>query len=263
MQQEVRRVWNSRGLQAVLAGLGGLGVLCILAWAAFWAVFDLNGPDPRDSGGFEMYLDVAQVWAVGIVVLGTCRAYGRRWSGIGTPTTWLFWCDLGLLLAALWPIQALIGAILYARYARRRRWWLRGVAALAGGALMLGGGAWAFTGYEAEQPWRPAPDTDVSFLGTWKTADGATIEIRPGGVFLAAGFTQSGPDGWWPSQLANTRGSWTLSHEDGYLTLTLRPVPPDGDAEHNATLDIYGRFAPSTLCLDDGFYDPCDLGLHR
>jgi hypothetical protein len=261
--QELARPWGSNALRVVLAALGGLGIFCILAWAAFWAVFDLNGPDPRDTSGFELYLDVAQAWAVGVGLLGICRVYGRRWTIGGSPVAWLFWCDLGLLFAALWPVQALIGAVLYARRARRRSRRLRALAALAGVGVLFGGGAWAVTAYAAEQPWLPAHVTTSPFLGTWKGPDGATLVIRQGGVFLATGFAQNGVDGYWPQQLIG-RGSWTLSHESGSQTLTLTPVPPDGDVEHNATLDIYGRFSPSTLCLAlPGPYDPCVLALHR
>ena len=260
-REEEDRIRSSIGLRVALTVFGVLGVLGVLAWVWFWAFFNLDGPDPLDTGGAALYLDIAEAWAVGSVALGVCRAYVPRWVGVGgSPAAWLVGGDLGLVTALLWPLQAFVGALLYTFTARHRSRPRRVVAALIGAAVLFGGGVWGVTAYAAEQPWQPAQAADASYLGVWKAPGGATLDIRPHGVFVASGFST----GFWPLQLDDAQGSWSLSQASGLQNLTLTPDPPDGDAEDDASLDIYGQFSPSTLCLDLGPPgDTCDLALHR
>lgn len=259
------RIRSATVLRVLFTVIGIVGALGLLALVGFWSLFNLDSPDLWDTGGYALYLDITVAWAVGSVVLGICRAYMPRWVGVGgSPVAWLVGGDLGLLTALFWPLQAFVGALLYALSARRSSRVRRVAAALTGAAVLFSGGMWGVTAYAAEQPWQPTSATGAPYLGIWKTSDGATLDVRPGGVFLAAGFTEQGDEGYWPAQLDNAQGSWTLSKTSGFQRLALTPDPSDGDAEHDAFLDVYGYFSPSTLCLDLGPpEDDCDLVLHR
>ncbi|AUG79988.1 hypothetical protein CFP65_5279 [Kitasatospora sp. MMS16-BH015] len=226
--------------KAVLALVAVAGVLAVLAWQLFWFLFDLNGPDFRDTGGAGLYWGVAKGWAV----LAGCAAL-RQLGQEGSLRRMACWV-LAMLLMPCWPVQAALVAVLVAL--RRAAGWRRWSAALAGALLLTGGAGWAATAYAAEQPWPGGPDSTLT--GSWLSTRGGRLELRPDHTFTA---TVRDPDHDWAAWPGTVTGSWTVT-ADRLLVLT--------SAASSVELDPYGSDSPATLCGPIDWESPCASALH-
>lgn len=265
---------DARLLRAVLAALGVLGILGVWVLVAlvalFFAVFDwpAPGPGPEQWGffGLDHYLELSAAWAIGVGILGLARGYGRRPDGRRRSVRWLAWCDLGLLLAILWPVQAAVAGTVFAVRARSRAGWLRAGVALAGAGVLLAGTAWGVTGYQAAQQWTPARARSAALVGTWTSSDGGQLVLRANGEFTATNLPNRDP-----LPLANATGIWVLAQNGGpYPTLTLHPSGASGASSASGApggssvdLDVFGGSSPSTLCASVDHRQPCGVTLHR
>ncbi|MER7582116.1 hypothetical protein [Kitasatospora sp. NPDC097691] len=254
-----------RGAQRfLLTAFAVAGIAVVVAAVALSALVDWSGPNPTDTGDFGPYLRFSALWAVGAGVVGLVGAEVRRSRSEESGLAWLAWCDLGLLLALLWPLQALaiaavatFGAVAGSRAGGRARW-LRGCAAPAAVCLAVAGAAWGVTGYEAEQPWTSADPADRAVVGTWSGPNGETLTLAADGGFRVTAATtatearDSLASPWYPGE-----GRWRLTDMVGpgqTLTLTF--------ASGTDNLVVYGALTPSTLCRPFA-EEWCSAALHR
>ncbi|WP_158835825.1 hypothetical protein [Streptomyces sp. NRRL S-350] len=255
-------------LRFLLTAIAGVGTAVVVAGLALWKLLSWTGPDPTDTVGFGRYLLVAALWAVGMGLTGLFGAQLRRSRGTGSGLAWLAWCDLGLVLAFLWPLQVLAVAGLCAVRAGGRGQarakagagagarWLGGCAALAGVCLSAAGSAWGVTGYEAEQPWTAADPAGRAVTGTWTGPGGETLTLQADGRFRATVPTAAGkhpPEHWYGGE-----GRWRLTDTvDLGRTLTLAFASGGED-----DLVVYGALSPSTICRPVA-EEWCQTALHR
>ncbi|MFI8458119.1 hypothetical protein [Kitasatospora sp. NPDC085464] len=255
---------GQRTARFLLTAFAGAGIaLLLLGLGLAWLV-DWSGPNPTDTGGFGHYLLVSALWAVGAGVAGLVGAQLRPSRGEGSDLAWLAWCDLGLVLALLWPLQVLavaavvgFAAVTGVRAGGRARW-LRGCGALAGACLSVAGAVWGVTGYEAEQPWTSGDPAGRAVVGTWSGPNGETLALAADGTFRATAATTataarySLTEPWYQGE-----GRWKLTDMVGpgrTLTLTFASGTDD--------LVVYGALTPSTLCRPYA-EEWCDAALHR
>ncbi|MFD8749557.1 hypothetical protein ACFV0O_01020 [Kitasatospora sp. NPDC059577] len=239
-------------LRFLLTAFAAVGVSVIVLGALLWALLSWNGPDPTDTDGFGRYLQVAAVWAAGAGIVGLCGAQVRRDVGERSGTAWLAWCDLGMVLALLWPLQVVAVAVLFVVRTAGRARWLRGCAASAGVCLAAVGSAWGVTGYAAEQPWTSDGPADRAVVGTWNGPAGETLVLRADGGFRSTAGAGAGYD--W----STGEGRWRLTDMlDPGATLTL-----DFAAGGSDELVVYGALSPSTLCQPLA-EEWCRTSLHR
>jgi len=250
----------ARSVRGTLLFLGAvvacLGIVAVLGWTNLRLV-DVEGPQPADAAGFDRYLDVTLLWAVGAAVtglVGAARAAGRRKRN---SLAWLAWCDLAMLLAFLWPLQAPVLALRFARKARERARWQRVGAALAGSALLAAGAAWGFACYRADQRWAPPAPSDRALLGTWTGVDGRVLELRPDGEYRT-NFIGEDPSRIWSARpAAYLSGHWTLRETSDHGRG--QSIVLNG----STTMDVYGASSPSMLCEPVEYYGSCYLSMQR
>lgn len=232
------------------------GIAGVLLWCAVQTLFDWSGPQPADAAGFDLYVDVALAWAVGIAVTGLVGSAARLGGGKGNSLAWLAWCDLGMLLAFLWPVQALAVAFLFSVQARGRARWQRGGVALAGAGLLAAGVAWGVNCYLATLRWAPRDPSDQALVGTWTGVGGRVLELQSDGQYRT-NFVGEDPNRIWdrrpPVYLS---GHWTRIETSGQSwgqSIVLNGVE---------TMDVYGASSPSMLCEPEE-QDPCYFSMQR
>ncbi|MFF0292285.1 hypothetical protein ACFYST_03115 [Kitasatospora sp. NPDC004614] len=233
-----------------------LGIAGVLLWGAAEALFDRSGPQPADAAGFGLYVDIAMAWAVGTAVTGLVGATNRSVRGSGNSLAWLAWCDLAMLLAFLWPLQALIVAVLFAVKARERAQWQRAAAALAGATLLATGASWGFACYQAEQRWTPSNPSDQALVGTWTGIGGRVLELQPDGQYRTNFIGEDPARVWETRPPVYLSGHWTRTGTSGHgqgQSIVLN------DSE---TMDVYGGSSPSMLCEPQEL-DPCYFSMQR
>jgi hypothetical protein len=227
-----------------------LGIAGILMWCALRALFFLNGPQPADAAAFGLYVDVALAWAVGAAVTALVGSTTGPGPGRSNSPAWAAWCDLGMLLAFLWPLQAAVVALLLHGRAR----WQRGGAALAGAALLVAGATWGLACYRAARPWAPRDPSDRALVGTWTGIDGRVLELLPDGRYRT-NFVGEDPYRIWETRPpVYLSGQWTRTGASGGG----QSIVLNG----SETMDVYGASSPSMLCEPEE-QDPCYLSLQR
>ncbi|MFJ5921510.1 hypothetical protein ACIQF6_02760 [Kitasatospora sp. NPDC092948] len=236
--------------------LACLGIVVVLGWGLLRLV-DGSGPQPADAAGFDRYLDVTTAWAVGAALTGLVGAGLAPLRGGHSSLAWLARCDLAMLLAFLWPLQALLVALSFALKARERAQWQRVGAALAGAALLTTGVTWGLACYRAEQRWAPPAPSDRALVGTWTGVDGRVLELRPDGQYRT-NFIGEDPNRIWSSRPpAYLSGHWTLketSDNGRGQSIVLND---------STTMDVYGASSPSMLCEPVEYYGRCYLSMQR
>ncbi|MDH6109769.1 hypothetical protein P3T36_005430 [Kitasatospora sp. MAP12-15] len=254
-----------RYLRAALAAFGLLGCAVALVATGLFELFNWSGPDQSDTAGLDHYVEISIAWVVGIAILGVSQAYQRRPDGRRRSVQWVIWCDLGLLLAFLWPAQIMIAACAFAIHARSRAWRVRGGVALAGVGVLLAGAWWVVTGYEAEQPWLPAHanSADSAVVGTWTGTDGGQIELHADGEFRSSNLPYLGPNGPWTPQFTNTTGEWKLGRDGEWPYETLWLTAASGAPTDSLELDVFGGPTAATLCVTLDHVERCNDGFHR
>ncbi|MEU9046212.1 MULTISPECIES: hypothetical protein [unclassified Kitasatospora] len=254
-----RSIWVRTALGMLLfacRAFACLGIVGVLLWCAVRALFDWSGPQPADAAGFDLYVDVALAWAVGMAVAGLVGPTVRPGRGKANSLVWLVWCDLGMLLAFLWPLQALIVAFRFAVTARGRARWQRGGAVLAGSALLATGATWGLACYQAGQRWAPPDPSDQALVGTWSGAGGRVLELLPDGRYRTNFIGEA------PYRISETRppvylsGHWTRTGTAGHGQE--QSIVLNG----SETMDVYGASSPSMLCEPEE-QDPCYLSMQR
>ncbi|MGA5822439.1 hypothetical protein ACPC54_31810 [Kitasatospora sp. NPDC094028] len=254
-----RSIWARAALGTLLfvcRAFACLGIVGVLLWCAVRALFDWNGPQPADAAGFDLYVDVALAWAVGMALTGLGGAAARQDRGKPASLAWLAWCDLGMLLAFLWPLQALAAAVVFAVKARGRAPWLRGGAALAGAALLAAGATWGFACYRADQRWAPSDPSDQALVGTWTGVGGRVLELQSDGRYRTNFIGEDPHRIWYTRPPVYLSGHWTRTgaseHGQG------QSIVLNG----TETMDVYGASSPSMLCEPEE-QDPCHLAMQR
>ena len=225
--------------------------------------------DPADTGYYRLYLYASNWWAIlagisGLAHVGV-RRRDRRWAR----SVWILAvCDLGMLLAVLWPLQLLFGGVVFAvrgRPWRGRPWW-HGAAALAGTGAAVAGTLWGYTGYEADQPWRGAP-SNLVFTGIWRSGDGGTLRLDRDGRFTTHEADPNGvAPGDWPEKLTNAEGTWAVSvGSEGGLQIDLIPAGEGLDDADRVHMWFAGARVPSSLIADNNtsIFDEAMPGFHR
>ena len=247
----------ARALLAAFTVAAVVGVLALRLAIHFLDGLD-DGPDPRYAYGYSFYLDVATLWALALGVLGICSLTLQRWKHRPTALRDLALCDLALVLALLWPIQLLLAAAAFASRTRQRR--RRWSTLTVGVVLFLGGTTWGAVAYERGHPWTAGGGNTGPLMGDWHDAQGGVLSLRPGGEFTA---TSPGSDAMWPWDPQRVTGHWALttSPREG-AALSLVPSEASGE-DDSVQFDAYGILSPSSLCLEYGLEQPCDLALHR
>ncbi|MFD9126160.1 hypothetical protein [Kitasatospora sp. NPDC059571] len=159
-----------------------------------------------------------------------------------------------MLLAVLWPLQALAAALLFAVPARGRPRWQRGGAVLAGAAVLVAGTAWGLACHLAEQPWAPRDPADRALVGTWTGIGGRVLELQPDGRYRT-NFIGEDPNRIWETRPpVYLSGRWTLTGASGQA----QGIVLNG----SETMAVYGASSPSMLCEPEE-QDPCYLSLQR
>jgi hypothetical protein len=217
-----------------------LGIAGVLLWCAGRALFDLSGPQPGDAAGLHLYVDVALAWAVGAAVTALVGSAARPGRGKAEALTWAVCSDLGMLLAVLWPLQALIITVLFAVRAGGRARWQRVGAALAGAALLVAGATWGLACHLAEQPWAPRDPADRALVGTWTGIDGRVLELQPDGRYRT-NFIGEDPNRIWETRPpVYLSGRWTRTGTSGQE----QSIVLNG----STTMEVFGASSPSMLC---------------
>jgi len=242
------------------------GVALLLAVAT---EFLLWVQDPADTGHYGLYLHTSNWWAVVLGLSGILCVWLRRRERRWGRSVWiLIACDLGMLLAVLWPVQLLLGGVAFAARGvpwRGRRWW-HGAVALAGAGAAVAGSLWGYTGYEADQPWRGTP-TNLVFTGIWRSGDGGTLRLDRDGRFTTHGADPMGVAvGDWPDRLTNAEGTWAVGiGAEGNLLIDLTPTGDGLDGADPVHLWLAGARVPSSLIAenDASVFDDAMPGFHR
>ncbi len=243
----------------VLSAIACLGIAAILLWSVLWRVIDWSVPQPADAR-YDLYLNLGLAWAVAMAVAGLVGSSAQTSREDGKPLTWLAGCVLGMLLAFVWPLQALVIALLFTAKARNWTQWQRGAAALTGVVVLAAGAMWGNDYYEDGRRWAPNNPSATALIGTWTGASGRVLELQPDGQFLTNFIGES------PYQDQSSRPPVYLA---GEWSLTETSVWGRGQAivvNGGVTFDVYGGSSPTMLCQPEDEPDeqrPCYLSLQR
>jgi hypothetical protein len=171
-----------------------------------------------------------------------------------------------MVLAALWPGQALLLGLLYARRAAGLPRRLTGLT--AGGLALVLGGFWGTNGYERGQLLALAPtdSAGVSLGGEWHTSDGRHLHLGADGTFTVTGAPRelfdAGAD---LGGRIDATGTWE-SNGSGFVSnvvaVDLSPEP--GSPADRLTdgfpsiLTLYKIGSTPLLCVDSDDDSLCD-----
>jgi len=255
-------------------GAAALPMLAATLGGAIWVVIGAYAAHLPGSGSppafpaelaWDHYLLSAAVWgagtAVAAVVLATRGRPGRRGALGG-----VLLCDLGVLLAVLWPVQVAFLAVRYAARARRRRPWQRLGAVAVGLLLMTGGCQWGSTADGGRELNTPRQVTAAELQGPWRNVTGrGTLELGTDGRFTAHQVPGTAEWGRTTPARVDAVGTWSLGTSFGNPVVVLTNSRPESSPGVASQTRLYvSAFGTSpALCASQDPDSACDRGFHR
>ncbi|WP_145911267.1 hypothetical protein [Kitasatospora viridis] len=248
---------------AAIAGLSVVTFLGLLV-ATLIGVANAFGPGPfPEQYPYSHYLVASALWGMTVVPGGILLALRhRRWRSEALLPV-LLGADLALLLAILWPVEALLLAVGLALRARRAR---QRVGAIAVGALLLvAGGWWGLDAYARQHVRDPGPVVAGQLTGTWHEAGGpGALELRADGNFTLRHATP-GLDPSLPTGTATDEaGTWMMQDGDVPSVLLTPARGRPAELSDLFAFDVQLIGPAQVLCLQtDPDEGRCPSGLHR
>ncbi len=250
-------------LLAVFAAAG------ILVWALVALAYILPTGTPRfpQQLGWDYYVLASALWGVGIGATGIFLILRRQRPHFAAPVILLLFCDIGVVLAPVWPVQALVLAVACAARAGKQRPRYRLGALVVGLLLLAGGCVWGTAARAGQELHSPGKVSATALHGSWHNVTGrGRLELGADGHFTADDIPAT-PDWGHPgSARISAAGTWafTIDKADPVVTLTIAPDASTPGQSAVARLDVeaYGSFL--VLCRWQNDADEaCNSGFHR
>ncbi|KQV16661.1 hypothetical protein ASC99_28250 [Kitasatospora sp. Root107] len=174
-------------------GCGGallavFAVVGILVWTLIALAYILPTGTPRfpQQLGWDYYLLASALWGLGIGSTGLFLILRRQRPHFADPVILLLFCDIGMVLALIWPAQALVLAVACAARAGKQRPRYRLGALVAGLLLLAGGCQWGAAARAGQELHSPRKVSATALQGTWHNVTGrGRLELGADGRFTA------------------------------------------------------------------------------